>query len=285
MTETQPLTVGALLEEGIRQLSGLTGASRDAPIGLEARLLLGHALQLPRARLISHPEAVTDAARATHYRRLLARRAAGEPLAYLTGRREFWSLELAVTPDVLVPRPESELLVERALALRPEAYGYAADLGTGSGALALALARERPQWQVTATDLSAAAVEIARANAAALGLVHVEFRLGDWYEALHGARFDLLLSNPPYVAADDPALGALRHEPRLALTPGADAFGALRILVHGATQHLRPQGWLILEHGATQGAQLRAELVLAGFRHVRSHPDLAGHERTTDGQR
>lgn len=284
MTQSKTTTVGALLDEGIRGLSGLTAANKDVPVGLEARVLLGHALQLSRARIISHPETVTDAAHAEAYRRLLARRATGEPLAYLTGRKEFWSLDLAVTPDVLVPRPETELLVERALALRPVTTGCVADLGTGSGAIALSLARERPQWQVVASDLSAAALKIARLNAAALGLVRVEFRLGDWYAALRGERFDLLVSNPPYVAADDPALGVLRHEPRLALTPGADPFESLRTLVHGAAQHLAPRGWLVLEHGAAQGAQVREALVLAGFRHVRSHLDLAGHERTTEGQ-
>jgi release factor glutamine methyltransferase len=269
----------------MRLLSAPTAASRDGPVPLETRVLLAHALQLPQSRMSSHPETVTDAPRAQLYRQLLLRRAAGEPLAYLIGRREFWSLELRVTPEVLVPRPETELLVERALELGPRAEAAVADLGTGSGAIALSLARERPQWRVVATDVSVAALEVARANAAALGLTRVELRLGDWYGALGAARFDLLVSNPPYVAADDPALNALRHEPRLALTPGADAFAALRTLVRGAVRQLKPQGWLILEHGATQGAQLREELVLAGFRHVRSHTDLAGHERTTEGQR
>jgi release factor glutamine methyltransferase len=285
MTETKTSTVGALLDEGIHHLSGLTGASRDAPVGLEARLLLAHVMHIPRARIISHPETVTDAASVAAYRRLLARRVAGEPLAYLTGRREFWSLDLVVTPDVLVPRPETELLVERALTLWPAANGFVADLGTGCGAIALSLARERPQWRVLATDISAAALEIARVNAAALGLTQVQFRLGNWYAPVRGERFDLIVSNPPYIAGDDPALGVLRHEPRLALTPGGDPFESLRTVVRGAVQHLKPQGWLVLEHGATQGAQVREALVLAGFRHVRSHPDLAGHERTTEGQR
>jgi release factor glutamine methyltransferase len=176
-------------------------------------------------------------------------------------------------------------LVERALALLARPAGHVADLGTGSGAIALALASERPQWRILATDVSAAALQIARQNAAALGVGAVEFRQGDWYAALRDERFDLLISNPPYVAAADPALTALRHEPRLALSPGEDAFASLRLLVHGAAQHLHSGGWLLLEHGATQAAQLREELVLAGFGHVRSHTDLAGHERTTEGQR
>ena len=281
---TRPVTVDALLGEGVRQLSA-AAARTPGSARLDAAVLLAHVLGVATARLSSHPERPVDAEGAARYRHLLARRAAGEPLAYLTGSREFWSLPLAVTPDVLVPRPETELLVERALALGPAGAARVADLGTGSGAIALAVARERPQWQVVATDVSARSLEVARGNAAALAPARIEWRLGSWYEALAGERFDLLLSNPPYVAADDPALSALRHEPPLALTPGLDAFAALRTLVRGAAAHLASAGWLVLEHGATQGAQTREELVLAGFRHVRSHRDLAGHERTTEGQR
>jgi release factor glutamine methyltransferase len=186
---------------------------------------------------------------------------------------------------VLVPRPETELLVERALALGPPGAARVADLGTGSGAIALALASERAQWQVMATDLSAAALEVARANAARLGLSRVEFRRGDWFAALAGETFDLVVSNPPYVGAADPALTQLQHEPQLALTPGPDALASLRQLADTARAHLLADGWLLLEHGAEQGAQVRAALVLAGFRHVRSHPDLAGRERITEGQR
>jgi release factor glutamine methyltransferase len=277
--------VDTLLAEGVRRLSAVATGDTGAAARLEAGVLLAHVLAVPRARLSSHPEAAVAAAPAESYRSLLLRRAAGEPLAYLTGRREFWSLELAVNPAVLVPRPETELLVERALALGPASRARVADLGTGSGAIALALARERPQWHLIATDVSPAALAVARANAAALGCTQVEFRAGDWYQTLAGERFELLLSNPPYVAADDPALRELRHEPRLALTPGEDAFAALRALVLGAPQHLAKGGWLLLEHGATQAAELRAALVLGGFRHVRSHRDLAGHERMTEGQR
>ncbi len=277
--------VSTLLAEGDRCLSAAATGDLNAAARLEAEMLLAQVLQVRRARLSSHPEEPVTAAQAAAYRTLLQRRAGGEPLAYLTGRREFWSLELTVSPEVLVPRPETELLVERALALGPSAHARVAELGTGSGAVALALAHERPQWHVIATDVSAAGLAVARANAVALGLMRVEFRLGDWYEPLGSERFALLLSNPPYVAADDPGLRALRHEPPVALTPGADAFAALRVLVRGAAQHLAEQGWLLLEHGATQAAQLRATLVLAGFRHVRSHRDLAGHERMTEGQR
>jgi release factor glutamine methyltransferase len=286
---TANLTVAALLAEGAGQLrvspAGTDPAATTAD--LDAQLLLAHVLAVPRARLKSHSEDLSDPARTQHYRHLLARRAAGEPLAYLTGRREFWSLSLEVTPAVLIPRPETELLVERALALRTATDGRVADLGTGCGAVALALASERPGWQVVATDACADALGIARANAAALRLGRVEFRQGDWYQPLRGERFDLLVSNPPYVAQDDPALmtPSLRHEPARALTPGLDALSCLRTLVRGAPRHLAPAGWLLLEHGATQGADVRRELVDAGFRHVRSHRDLAGHERMTEGQR
>jgi release factor glutamine methyltransferase len=285
---TANLTVAALLAEGAGQLRvSPAGTDPAATADLDAQLLLAHVLAVPRARLKSHPEELPDPARTQHYRRLLARRAAGEPLAYLTGRREFWSLSLEVTPAVLIPRPETELLVERALTLRTAADGRVADLGTGCGAIALALASERPRWHVVATDACADALAIARANAAALRLGRVEFRQGDWYQPLRGERFDLLVSNPPYVAQDDPALAtySLRHEPPRALTPGLDALSCLRTLVRGARRHLAPDGWLLLEHGATQGADVRRELVDAGFRHVRSHRDLAGHVRMTEGQR
>jgi len=277
-------TIESLLAQGTRVLAG--GPAAAGAAGLDAQLLLAAVLAVPRTRLHSHPEARPDAAQAARYRQLIARRAAGEPLAYLTGRREFWSLELAVTPAVLIPRPETELLVERALALGP-AEARVADLGTGSGAVALALAHERPRWRLLATDVSAPALAVARANARALGAVNVQFRQGSWFEPLAAERFELLLSNPPYVAADDPVLEepALRSEPRLALTPGTDALAHLRALARGAAAHLAPGGWLLLEHGATQGAALRGELEAAGFAHVRSHRDLAGHERMTEGQR
>ncbi len=285
---TGNLTVAGLLAEGVRQLRAApTGTEPAATADLDAQVLLAHVLAVPRTRLKSHPEDLPDPWRTQLYRRLLARRAAGEPLAYLTGSRDFWSLRLRVTPAVLIPRPETELLVERALALRTAADGCVADLGTGCGAVALALASERPRWHVVATDACAEALAVARANAAALRLSRVELRHGDWYQPLLGERFDLLVSNPPYVAQDDPALAtsSLRHEPPRALTPGLDALSCLRTLVRGAPRHLAPGGWLLLEHGATQGADVRRELVDAGFRHVRSHRDLAGHERMTEGQR
>lgn len=279
------MSVGSVLATGAQRLRAAADSSATSP-ALDAEVLLAHALAVPRARLRSHPEAPADPRRIPHYLELIERRAAGEPLAYLTGWREFWSLTLAVTPAVLVPRPETELLVERALALLASAEGRVADLGTGSGAVALALATERPRWQITATDLSGEALAVARANAVRLAVTTVEFLEGSWFGPLAGAAFDLIVSNPPYVAADDPALesAALAHEPRLALTPGADALLCLRTIVRGAPRHLAAGGWLLLEHGALQGPAVRHELVLAGFRYVRSHRDLGGHERATEGQ-
>ena len=280
------LTIGELLAEGKRHLQGPTVAlGTDATPALDAEVLLAHVLSIGRAQLRSHPEESAHEY-AGRYRALIARRAAGEPLAYLTGTREFWSLPLRVSRAVLVPRPETELLIERALTLRAASEGRVVDLGTGSGAIALALAHERPHWRVTATDISSEALAVARTNAAQLKLTGIDFRQGSWFAPLAGARFDLIVSNPPYVAADDPALEdpALAHEPRLALSPGVDALRCLREIARDAPQHLEAGGWLLLEHGLDQGAAVRHELVLAGCRYVRSHPDLAGHERITEGQ-
>jgi release factor glutamine methyltransferase len=285
LTASNP-TIRELLAEGTRRLQptfGVHGGSTTPE--LDAEVLLAHILAVPRPHLRSHPEEPVGTVGAS-YRALLERRALGVPLAYLTGAREFWSLPLRITPAVLVPRPETELLVERALALGNVTQASIAELGTGSGAVALALASERPHWRVTAIELSPEALAVARANAEQLALTGIDFRQGSWFEPLAEERFDLILSNPPYVASDDPALDepSLAHEPRLALTPGADALECLRSIAHGAPQHLRPGGWLLLEHGTAQGAALRNELVLAGLRSVRSHHDLAGHERVTEGQ-
>ncbi len=283
---TLSTNVGTVLASAVGHLRACSSAGIAANASLEAGVLLAHALRTTRARLLSHPERAVEPAAEERYRTLIERRARGEPLAYLTGTREFWSLPLRVSPAVLVPRPETELLVERALALCVARQARIADLGTGSGAIALALASERPHWRVTATDLSAAALEIARLNAAQLALAGVEFRQGSWFEPLAGERFALIVSNPPYIASDDPALAdpALAHEPRIALTPGADALACLRAIARDAPQHLEPGGWLLLEHGMAQAAALRNELVLAGLRSVRSHRDLAGHERITEGR-
>jgi release factor glutamine methyltransferase len=283
---TVSTNVDAVLALGAQRLRAGASPAAAPTAALDAGLLLAHALRTSRARLMAHAKAAVSAAALRRYRALIERRARGEPLAYLTGTREFWSLPLGVSRAVLVPRPETELLVERALALGSVPDARVADLGTGSGAVALALASERPHWRVTATDLSARALAVARANAARLALRGIDFRLGSWFAPLADERFDLIVSNPPYVAADDPALAdpALAHEPRRALTPGPDGLFCLRVIARAAPQHLTPGGWLLLEHGAGQAAAVRAELVVAGFRYVRSHRDLAGHERITEGR-
>ncbi len=281
------MTVAALLAAGTQRLSEMLLA-RDpgATPALDAELLLAHALEVGRARLRSHPEEVPAAGAAARFLALIERRAAGEPVAYILGRKGFWTLELSISPAVLVPRPETELLVERALSLHSDGDARVADLGTGSGAIALALASARPRWQIVATDVSAEALAVARANAAALGLPRVEMLQGDWLTCLRGRTFHLLLSNPPYVAADDPALRApeLMREPRLALVAAQDGLAALCAIVLHAPDHLEPGGWLLLEHGAAQAAAVAGALVARGFAQVRSHRDLAGRERMTEGQ-
>jgi release factor glutamine methyltransferase len=273
-----------LLGEGIDALH-----PHETNATLAAEVLLAHVLNRPRAALITHGELPIEPAAATLYRALLARRVAGEPMAYLTGLREFWSLPLNVTPAVLVPRPETELVVERALALLPGTQAAAgdvrvADLGTGSGAIALALASERPRWALTATDQSEAALAVARNNAARLNLGTIEFLAGSWFTPLGGRRFEAIVSNPPYVAAGDPALAALRYEPAGALSPGPSGLEALRQIIAEAPVHLERNGWLLLEHGADQADVVAAALVAAGYARVGCHRDLAGRDRVTEGR-
>jgi release factor glutamine methyltransferase len=274
------MTVGALLRAAEQRLAA------DSSPRLDAELLLASLLGAGRGHLYAHADDPVEAALAARYMALIERRAGGEPLAYLTGRREFWTLTLDVSPAVLVPRPETELVIERALALLGPEPVDIADLGTGSGAIALALASERPRWRVVATDRSAAALEVARGNAARLGLRNVEFLQGDWCGPLAGRRFQLLASNPPYVAAGDPALmdPALRHEPAAALSPGPTGLEALATIAEQARAYLHPGGHLLLEHGADQAAPLAKWLVALGYAHVRCHPDLAGLDRVTEAR-
>ncbi|MGE0080857.1 MAG: peptide chain release factor N(5)-glutamine methyltransferase [Thiohalomonadaceae bacterium] len=254
----------------------------------EAEILLAHVLGHTRTWLYTWPEHALTDDQWTTYQQLLARRVKGEPIAHLIGRREFWSLDLAVSVDTLIPRHETEVLVEQALARIPlDAAWRIADLGTGSGAVALAIASERPGCTIVATDRNAAALAVARDNAARYRFHNVEFREGAWFEPLHGDRFMMIVSNPPYIAADDPHLsqGDVRFEPRSALVGGADGLEDLRLLAAGAGAYLHPGGWLLLEHGFDQGAAVRQLLSAQGFLEVASMRDSLGHERVSLGRR
>jgi release factor glutamine methyltransferase len=279
--EPSPLSVSAALARAATRLRPLNSAI------LDAQVLLGHALGRSRSELMVHGEELLAPDKLSYFEQAIERRAEGEPVAYIIGRREFWSLELTVSPAVLVPRAETELVVERCLALVSNPSAAMADLGTGSGAIALALAWERRSWKITASDRSEAALAIARANAQALGIGNVRFVSGDWFHALSGQRFDLIASNPPYVAATDPVLSdpALRHEPLGALASGASGLEDLTVLIAGAASHLHSEAWLVLEHGAGQAEELAELLVAQGFCHVRCHADLAGLARVTEAQR
>jgi release factor glutamine methyltransferase len=268
----------------------LAGAAAVLGTRLDAELLLAHVLDVPRASVIARDERELTPEELGDFERLLARRLEGEPLAYLTGTREFWSLELEVTPAVLVPRPETELLVEWVLSLPRKRESRVFDLGTGSGAIALAVASELPEASVVAGDLSAAALAVARGNAGRLRLRNVEFVQGEYFQALDSRLrgndgFDVIVSNPPYVAEGDPHLAELRFEPALALTSGRDGLDALRAIAAGAPAFLQPGGWLLVEHGATQGGPVRELFARAGFAQVETRRDLAGLERATGGRR
>lgn len=262
---------------------------------LDAEVLLAFVLGKARSYLFSRPESELGAGQSTAFSALVARRAAGEPVAYLTGVRGFWTLDLSVSSAVLIPRPETELLVELALAVgqrisdgQPDGPLAVADLGTGSGAIALALACERPHWQLHATDSSEQALRVARGNAVRLGLECVQFGVGDWCAALPaGVGFDMIVSNPPYIAAEDPHLtqGDLRFEPRSALVADERGLRDLATICRQSGPWLRDGGYLLLEHGFEQGAEVRSLMLSNGYDNVRSERDLAGHERVTLGRR
>jgi len=264
----------------------LARASTQGLDRLDAQRWLGHLLQRDRSWLIAHDEAPLTSAQAEAFATGCRRLADGEPMAYLLGRQEFHGLDLQVSPAVLVPRPDTETLVDWALALLPTlgAAPRVLDLGTGSGAIALAVAHRHRAAQVQASDLSPAALVVARGNAQRLGLA-VAFSQGAWWQAVPAdARFDLVLSNPPYIAGDDAHLPTLHHEPTLALTPGGDGLDALRQIIAGAPAHLVPGGWLLLEHGWDQAGAVVALLRAAGFVEVGTRPDLAGRDRISGGR-
>jgi release factor glutamine methyltransferase len=260
----------------------LADAAKQLGDRLEAELLLVHVLGKPRSWLIAHADDVLDVAHAATFDHLVQRRQGGEPVAYITGRRGFWSLELEVTPATLIPRPETELLVELALERLP-ATARVADLGTGSGAIALSIARERPRVQVVATDASLDALTVAQRNAARLHIANVSFVHGDWFAPLFGQRFDVIVSNPPYIEAGDAHLvqGDLRFEPASALASGPDGLDDIRRIVDGARAHLEPGGWLLMEHGWNQGDAVRAVLMAAGYRDVFTAQDLEQRDRVS----
>lgn len=251
----------------------------------EARALLAAILRVTRERLIAFPETAVPPPALATYEALLARRLAGEPLAYLLGEKEFYGRRFAVTRDVLVPRPDTETLVEVALeCLTPLTAPRVLELGTGSGCIAITLQLERPDARVVATEVSTAALAVARANARDLD-ARVTLLPGDWYSAIEPAEpFDLIVSNPPYVAASDPHLDALRHEPAGALTDGADGLRCLSALIAGARAHLRAEGWIALEHGYDQSSAVERLLLDAGFREVAMRRDAGGQPRVSLGR-
>ena len=279
MTAT-PQEIRQLLAAAARVLPGVEGRH-------EAELLLLHVLGRERGWLFAHATDLLDPATAEAFAALLQRRIAGEPVAYLLGRRGFWTLDLAVSPATLIPRPETERLVELALERLPEGMPLRiADLGTGSGAIALALASERPLAQIVATDMSGDAIAVAAGNARQHGLANVAFRQGSWHAPLAGERFDLIASNPPYIASDDPHLaqGDLRFEPATALASGHDGLDDIRLIIAGAPAHLQPGGWLLMEHGWDQGEAIRALLEGAGFVEVETALDLEQRDRVSLGR-
>ena len=260
--------------------------ARDAGLArLDAQLLLGHVCGLSRTGLLTNDDQVLPAAQLARWQLLLARRLAGEPLAYLTGQHEFHGLSLRITADVLDPRPDTETLVDWGLErlVQLDRPARVLDLGTGSGAIALAIKHRCPSAQVSAVDFSAAALAVARANGTRLNL-DVDWQAGSWFENLAGQRFDLVLSNPPYIAEDDPHLSALQHEPRQALVSGADGLNDIRTLIKQAPRHLCAGAWLLLEHGHDQGVAVQTLLRAAGYREVDQRLDLAGHARCSGGQ-
>ena len=262
-------------------------AQAEAPLDAsDARVLMRHALGVDAAYLIAHGDEALTSGQSETYGALVARRAAGEPVAYITGWREFFGLEFAVTPAVLIPRPETELLVEWALeTVADTVASQVLDLGTGSGCIAISIAHQRPRAQITAVDYSDAALTVANANARRHRLANVTFRTSDWFAALGGKRFDCIVSNPPYIAAGDAHLaqGDLRFEPAGALASGSDGLDAIRLIVATAPQYLNAGGWLAFEHGYDQAERCRRLLQDAGFMQVFSRRDLAGIERISGG--
>jgi release factor glutamine methyltransferase len=276
-----PLQIRAILEDATQRLEALSDSAR-----LDAELLLARAIDMPRSYLFAHPDEPLDELAVNRFREALDRRLAGEPMAYITGSREFWSLELLVTPATLVPRPETELLVDLALREIPRRAEWdILDLGTGSGAIAIAIAKERPLSRITATDISTEALDVARQNARHLEVPNIEFLAGDWVGPVRGRRFNVIVSNPPYVRSNDAALDALHCEPRGALSAGEDGLDAIRVLARDCVALLEPGGVLLIEHGAEQRDSVAAVLREHGWADTACHTDYAGLPRVSVARR
>jgi release factor glutamine methyltransferase len=272
------VTISETVKSAVQRLDAYSESPR-----LDAEILLSTLLGLPRSALIARADEPLEVEQQRAYAELIRQRAGGTPVAYLTGHREFWSLPLQVSPAVLIPRPETETLLEQALRLLPrDEVCSVLDLGTGSGAIALGFAHERPRWTITAVDLSPAALEVARHNAQALQL-SIQWRLGSWFDAVPGERFHLIAANPPYISAADPALQSLASEPLMALSPGPTGLEALTAIIAQAPQHLHPNGWLALEHGLTQAQEVAQLLTRYGFTSIRTFPDFSSRPRVTLG--
>ena len=272
-------TLEQIIRQATQELAAVSSSAR-----IDAEVLAMHVCSLSRTGLITQGTSVPNPEQAQRLRELLTRRLRGEPIAYITGRREFWSLGLQVTPDVLIPRPETELLVEHALARIPvHADWIIADLGTGSGAVALAIAKERPGCKLIATDISEPALAIAQKNARQLGIDNIEFRHGTWLDAFPGDMLDMIVTNPPYIAESDPHLaqGDVNFEPRTSLVAGADGLNAFRTIAAGAGSHLKSGGRLLFEHGSNQGCAVAQILRQHAYQAICCHHDLAGLERVT----
>ena len=271
------LKIAAALADGTEQLRGVSDSPR-----LDAELLLAQALDVPRSYLFAHPEDALDRAALQRFCSSLDRRSDELPLAYISGEKEFWSMSLIVSPDTLVPRPETELLVDQALQHIPKNEHFSIlDLGTGCGAIALAIAKERPHCDITATDVSDAALAVARENANRLALANVEFLCGDWTAPVAGRTFDIIASNPPYVPEADPDLKRLQHEPQMALLSGKDGLDAIRRISVEAKSVLRPGGTLLIEHGDNQAEEIARILSADGWGEISQVNDLAGKPRVT----
>lgn len=278
---SEQIRIDDALAKATERLSAFSESPR-----LDAELLLTQALDVQRSYLFAHPEDTLDSAAAERFFSTVARREMGQPLAYIQGKKEFWSLTLTVSPDTLVPRPETETLVQEALTLilRNEPCDVL-DLGTGSGAIALAIASERSMAQIVATDISESALVVARENAQQLELLNVRFVQGDWVEPVGDQNFDIVVSNPPYVRSSDPALLKLKHEPVSALSSGEDGLVAIRILATQCAAVIRPGGTLLIEHGADQQEVVAEILAAAGWADIRCIKDLAGKPRVTIASR